>query len=75
MPYFRKKKRDRYVRSQPVALPILQYYSLFLFLIENEDLRKAFAAEANVLGPWIEATSEQIANLGLQVEGTLEVGA
>ncbi|XP_065832776.1 alpha-actinin-like [Oscarella lobularis] len=40
--------------------------------IQNEDLRKAFAAEANVLGPWIEATSEQIANLGLQVEGTLE---
>eukprot|EP00118_Oscarella_pearsei_P024574 m.306337 g.306337 ORF g.306337 m.306337 type:complete len:880 (+) comp41163_c0_seq1:81-2720(+) len=40
--------------------------------IENEELRKQFAAAANEFGPWIEKQNEHIANLGLQVEGTLE---
>jgi actinin alpha len=40
--------------------------------ISNEELRKKFAALANVAGPWIEQHAEYVATLGFKASGSLE---
>ncbi|XP_043915016.1 alpha-actinin-2 isoform X1 [Protopterus annectens] len=38
----------------------------------NERLRRQFAAQANVIGPWIQNKMEEIAHSSVQMTGTLE---
>uniref|UniRef100_A0A8I3MNA5 F-actin cross-linking protein n=1 Tax=Canis lupus familiaris TaxID=9615 RepID=A0A8I3MNA5_CANLF len=38
----------------------------------NERLRKQFAAQANVIGPWIQTKMEEIGRISIEMHGTLE---
>lgn len=38
----------------------------------NEGLRRKFAEKANGVGPWIERNIDQVAAIGLGMQGTLE---
>uniref|UniRef100_A0A8C4T652 Actinin, alpha 2b n=1 Tax=Erpetoichthys calabaricus TaxID=27687 RepID=A0A8C4T652_ERPCA len=38
----------------------------------NERLRRQFAAQANVIGPWIQKKMEEIAHSSIEMSGTLE---
>lgn len=39
----------------------------------NEGLRRKFAEKANSVGPWIERNIDQVAAIGLGMQGTLGV--
>uniref|UniRef100_A0A5F8HDT9 Actinin alpha 1 n=3 Tax=Theria TaxID=32525 RepID=A0A5F8HDT9_MONDO len=39
---------------------------------QNERLRKQFAAQANVIGPWIQTKMEEIGRISIEMHGTLE---
>ena len=53
-------------------LYITAMFYLFLLYLENEELRKEFAALANEVGDYLEQKAAILANIGLQ-GGTLEV--
>uniref|UniRef100_A0A8C9TYV2 Actinin alpha 1 n=1 Tax=Scleropages formosus TaxID=113540 RepID=A0A8C9TYV2_SCLFO len=38
----------------------------------NERLRKQFASQANVIGPWIQTKMEEIGRISIEMHGTLE---
>ncbi|EFB24966.1 hypothetical protein PANDA_005239, partial [Ailuropoda melanoleuca] len=38
----------------------------------NEKLRKQFAAQANIIGPWIQTKMEEIGRISIEMHGTLE---
>ncbi|XP_023698929.1 alpha-actinin-1-like isoform X2 [Paramormyrops kingsleyae] len=39
---------------------------------DNERLRKQFAGQANVIGPWIQTKMEEIGRISIEMHGTLE---
>uniref|UniRef100_A0A6I8T2K5 Actinin alpha 1 n=2 Tax=Xenopus tropicalis TaxID=8364 RepID=A0A6I8T2K5_XENTR len=39
---------------------------------QNERLRKQFAAQANVIGPWIQTKMQEIGRIAIEMHGTLE---
>ncbi|MEE6491851.1 hypothetical protein FKM82_016397 [Ascaphus truei] len=39
---------------------------------QNERLRKQFAAQANVIGPWIQTKMQEIGRISIELHGTLE---
>ncbi|XP_077119063.1 alpha-actinin-1 isoform X3 [Ranitomeya variabilis] len=39
---------------------------------QNERLRKQFAAQANVIGPWIQTKMQEIGRISIEMHGTLE---
>ncbi|XP_041430101.1 uncharacterized protein LOC431885 isoform X3 [Xenopus laevis] len=39
---------------------------------QNERLRKSFAAQANVIGPWIQTKMPEIGRIAIEMHGTLE---
>lgn len=51
---------------------LLQYFCFLLLYLENEELRKEFAALANEVGDYLEQKAAILANSGLQ-GGSLEV--
>ncbi|XP_064408641.1 alpha-actinin-4 isoform X3 [Latimeria chalumnae] len=40
--------------------------------LSNEDLRRQFASQANVIGPWIQNNMEEIGRISIEMNGTLE---
>lgn len=38
----------------------------------NEHLRRQFASQANIVGPWIQTKMEEIGRISIEMNGTLE---